>query len=717
MKKILTFVLSTTFTFGAVLGQTPQNPQQPRGEVPLEDVIRVTTALVQTDVVVTDKNDRVIPDLKLEDFELYENGKKQQVKFIEYISVDTGRRSEGDRPSNIAPSVAEDVARDVTARDLKRVFAFVVDDLTVAAPDLVYVRQALSDFVDNQMQEGDLVAIVRTVGGKGLLQQFTSDRRLLRRAVSQLNVVTSPFSSFNAPGIDKEINQQIGGTGGLRQPAGVEGSNTSGEDQGADTRSDDIGVSDDETTRLFRGLISLQTTNYLIDGMKQIPGRKSLVLISGGIPIFENTASGGVFSNVSYVLNQLTDNAVRAGVVINTLDPRGLRASPGVASFVDTPGKSALGGAGGTDPTFGRGSSDALSLPLAGGEDHLSLNTLSSSTGGVMIANVNDLKNGLQKIVSRSRGYYMIAYTPADKFDNKFRKLQIKVRRDGARVFNHSGYVAREERTDTSARTKEQLALEAAKSPLAKRDVDLAANVGYKLTAANKAAIDINLVIEAKKLTFTPTADGKQQASFDVVGFLYDQYGKLRGGFSETVKASLNPEEYQRALNEGVTYTANTELPSGYFQFRAVVREESTGRMGTISRYLEIPNLSNNKLTMSTLYLFAADPTGKAGPQPIQTLRRISQSQELRYAAVIYNAKRDGKSHTQLIISQGGSVLFKEPEQPLAGSDPTKVLKQGALGLSKVRPGRYLLTLVVTDPSADKKSNTISRSVDFTVVP
>src|SRR4029453_10425445 len=127
----------------------------------------------------------------------------------------------------------------------------------------------------------------------------------------------------------------------------------------------EFGGAEDETVRLFRGLITLQTTNYLIDSLREIPGRKSLGLISGGIPIFETNSTGSAYSSVSYMLNQLTDIATRAGVVINTLDPRGLRASPGVASFVDTPGRSALGGGSGA---FGRGESDALGPPLGGGE-------------------------------------------------------------------------------------------------------------------------------------------------------------------------------------------------------------------------------------------------------------------------------------------------------------------------------------------------------------
>jgi len=60
--------------------------------------------------------------------------------------------------------------------------------------------------------------------------------------------------------------------------------------------------------------------------------------------------------------------------------------------------------------------------------------------------------------------------------------------------------------------------------------------------------------------------------------------------------------------------------------------------------------------------------------------------------------------------------LLKEPEQEINVSDPTKAIKIGQLGVSRVKPGRYTLTLIVTDPQADKKFRTVSRSIDFTVV-
>src|SRR5262245_6510137 len=88
-------VLLLSFTIG--LSQTSQQ-QKPREEVGPDDVVRITTQLVQTDVVVVDSKDRVVKDLTLADFELYDNGKKQDLKFLEFISVAGSRRTEGQRP-------------------------------------------------------------------------------------------------------------------------------------------------------------------------------------------------------------------------------------------------------------------------------------------------------------------------------------------------------------------------------------------------------------------------------------------------------------------------------------------------------------------------------------------------------------------------------------------------------------------------------------------
>jgi hypothetical protein len=127
-------------------------------------------------------------------------------------------------------------------------------------------------------------------------------------------------------------------------------------------------------------------------------------------------------------------------------------------------------------------------------------------------------------------------------------------------------------------------------------------------------------------------------------------------------------------------------------------------------------------LSASSLLLGAAqqkDMTSTA-PTPISGNRRISRKQDLRYAVVIYNPKqKDGKPQvtTQLVISQNGQQIFKEAEEVVPGQgNGAQLIKIGQLGLSSVKPGRYTMSLIITDPLADKKAQTITRSMDFIVV-
>src|SRR5205085_981259 len=351
-------------------------------------------------------------------FDVYDNGRKQDLQFMEFVSVDTGRRTEGtDSSVKLAPGIDTSVPHDLAAKDVKRVVAFVIDDVTIPAADLARVREMLTDFVDNKMQAGDLVAVVRTFGGKGLLEQFTSDKQILRRAIATI-----------AP--------------------------------------------------------------------RAIPPYLAL-----------------------------TDNGTSTGVIINTLDAPGVRITGAVAKFNVRQGKSARGGGtfAGDDEnlSFGR-TADTLRLGEQTLTEQLSLRALAGSTGGVSVVNSNNFSAGLDRVLTRSRAYYRIAFKPSEKFDTKFHKLEVKVRRGGTRVYTAEGYYAYENKQAT-ARTKEDEIVHATTSPLARRDLDVAADLQYKFTPNNQVQLDINVLIDAHKLNFTRTQDGKYHTSFDVVEFVFDQ--------------------------------------------------------------------------------------------------------------------------------------------------------------------------------------------------
>lgn len=733
MKRITVSSLILGLTFSSLFAQKPPNPQKSQERAP-DDVLRITTELVQTDVVVMDKDEQPVRGLKLEDFELYENGKKQDLQFVEFISVDDStspiRSSDSDKTvagiDNTAP-------RDLTATDVRRVIAFVVDDVTIPTEDMSRVRQMLSGFVDNKMADGDLVAIIRTVGGKGLLEQFTTDRQILRRAISQLGVRSIPphlALSGSDTGRVTTVPNASGTDLGVTGDASASATISSGLDFEGPTEG---------TNQIPRATLALSVANQIINSLRQVPGRKNLILVSGGLPLFDLTRSGAVVADISQLFRLLTDNATRSGVAINTLDISGLATRPTVARFSDTPARSGLanlnteqevdpletpGAGGGIFGDERRSTGPGTAGGRFGGSlssGQLGLRVLAEYTGGVSVVNTNNFAAGLDRVMQRSRAYYRLAYRPTERFDNKFHKVEVKVRRPGARVYAAEGYVAREDRSEASA-TKEEQIIKAGLSPLARRDLDVAAELQYQFTPNNQAQLDINVFIDARKLKFTRSADGKYVTSFDVAGFVFDQFGKNRGGISQTINADLPEQEYQRALADGIGYTASTQAPPGLYQVRLVVREAETGKIGTVSRYFEVPDLTNKQLMMSSVMLYQVNIAGAdKTPQQLAATRVISRKNDLRYAVSAYNVKLEGakpQAKCQLMISQAGKLLFKEPEQPIqtAGTAPGQFIKVGQLGLSKVPPGRYVLTLIVTDPLADRKRQIVSRSVDFTVV-
>lgn len=693
--------------------QPPPPPPQQRQDVQAEDILRITTELVQTDVVVTDRDDQIISDLKLSDFEVFENGKKQELQFMEFISVNEPGRSEGSANVPRIAGVDTTVPTDTTAADLRRVIGFVVDDVTIPSEDMSRVRMLLLDFVNNKMRNGDLVAIIRTVGGRGLLEQFTADRQILRRAVNDLGVRTVP-PHLAFPGEEPgRITSTPAPFGDATAADTVTGTPNNGEFEGPA----------EGTNQIPRSMLGLSVANQTVNSLRQIPGRKNLVLLSGGLPMFDLSRSGAIIADITQIFRQLTDNATRSGVVINTMDVRGLKTTGAVAAFQDTPAKSALGGgtfAGGDEnANFGRGM-DTARLGDRSLTEQLTLRILASMTGGVSVVNTSNFDEGLEKVLKRSRGYYRLAYRPSEKFDNRFHKVNVKVRRSGVQVYSGEGYVARYDHSSDSP-TKEDEIVKAAISPLARRDLDVAAELQYLFSNTKQAELTINAFVNARNLNFKKVGD-RYHATLDVVGFILDQLGKSRGGISQTVNADLTEESYQRALASGLSYTANTQLPPGYYQVRLVVRETESGKIGTVSRYFEVPDLSQKQLTMGSVLLYEVNPTAKdKTPQLLPATRIISRKNDLRYASVIYNAKTEGgkpQVTSRLIISVGGRVLFQEPEQPATtpGSESGQWVRLGQLALGKVPPGRYVLTLVVTDPLADKKRQTVSRSVDFTVV-
>ncbi|MGZ8843666.1 MAG: VWA domain-containing protein, partial [Pyrinomonadaceae bacterium] len=333
IRRLLLSAILIVSTLPLSIGQQPQpspspeqkkpatSPTQPPPEMESQDVVKITTNLVQVDVSVT-KDGKQVTDLTPEDFELMEDGKPQTITNFSYISnfeatpanaqvTPAARKNDKDKT---APPVLPAVAR---PHEVRRTIALVVDDMGMSFQSVSLARKQARKFIDEQIQPNDLVAIIHTSGEVGALQQFTTDRRVLYNAIDRLRwypcsrAGVHVFTPLGVPVVPSDA------------PCGG--------------------------NRNIRG--TLQALKFIVQGMRELPGRKSLVLLSDYLPIETNEPGtnelnpgddglGDVRTDYLFLLHKVAELAIRGSVVIYAVDTRGL-AYTGITAADDLKGMSA----------------------------------------------------------------------------------------------------------------------------------------------------------------------------------------------------------------------------------------------------------------------------------------------------------------------------------------------------------------------------------------
>ena len=275
------------FTVVSVSIQAQQPSTTPAAD---DQVVRINTDLIQIDVTVTDKDGKVVTGLKPEDFELYENGERQKIANFSFVSRIAGGATTG--TVNNLPSSTSGGNVTPTRGNVRRTIALVVDDLSLSFASVYYTRKALAKFVDEQMQPDDLVAVIRTGGGVGALQQFTSDKRVLKAAIASIR--WNPFSSMDALASvgqnDTEITERFTSesdavaSGNSKQYTLIHPHDNIDEVQRA---SRDSAKNANAAVKAVYAQSSIGTLTYIIKGMAKLPGRKAMLLFSDGINIGE----------------------------------------------------------------------------------------------------------------------------------------------------------------------------------------------------------------------------------------------------------------------------------------------------------------------------------------------------------------------------------------------------------------------------------------------
>src|SRR5215475_12033095 len=720
--------------FYSVQSQEQKGKEQKKQDEPL---LRIETELVQIDVVVTDKQGKLVRDLKRVDFELFEDGKKQE---ITHFAVGTAAQParwlavEKKKPAEKSP--ADSTPVEIQAG---RYIVIAVDDFHIAPENLLNAKRTLQRFINNQMVAGDQVAIATTSGNIGMFQQFTNERDVLERAVNRLSVqnrqVTSPsdiprISEYQAELIDigdqdalELAVQEIlrlepmpspppnagrggGGRGGLNAPSPDGG--TSPRERAvlqAQSRARGIVAQNAHYTRA-----TLSNLESVIRNLRNLTGRKILILLSDGFFL------GGKNSSQIFDMRRITDAATRAGVVIYSIDARGLVA--------------VVPGGGASEPS----GADDINLPGARGRIEASaiqakldgLNALALDTGGTLFKNSNDLNLGLQRVLDANETYYVLAYEPATPYrDGRFHKLEVRIAdHPELNVRTRKGYFApsnkpagdlaeksSDKRKEKSPEKIAQLAkLEKEKEmreglgslvPLREIPVELA--VDFLDVSNGGSGALVNLHVDASQLNLRQV-NGTHQTALDLLAALFDEKGKAAANFVERISINIRPERLENAVKNGFNYRRLMALKPGFYQARVAIREEGSARMGSASRWVEIPDVGKKQLTLSGALLSAGSREDQSDlqlansvytPQPSSATRRFKKGGAVDFMVFAYNAKVEKNTADLVIQSQvysGSKLVYASPIAKMnipESVDLQRIPYVARISLDEFNPGPY----------------------------
>ncbi len=713
-----------TALFNGMGGLSPVvNAQQPQSKTQNDDVLRINADLVQTAFTVIDKNGRFVDGLDRGQFELTVDGKPRPISFFERVTAGSTRETQLAARNEPGTEPTKTVPPTVRGRSI----VFFIDDLHLSADSMNRTKQMLRRFLDTEMSSKDSVAITSASGQIGFLQQFTNNKQVLDAAMARLSPRPYDVRSYGTGSTKMrefdalEIDSSSGKTNGavlnfyIREcvvqsttpktiPVARAAIAASCETQVRNSARVVLMQAGAITQNMYASLESLMRSSA------RAAGRKLAFFISDGFLL--DTGPHG--PNLRGILDRIIDAAQRAGVVIYTVDSRGLV----------------------TDRVEANQSNVRLDVGAPVGEiaaNQDAMNALAGDTGGRALRNQNYFDRWVEKVLDETSNYYLLAWRP-DKEEEKapkFRHVKVTVRgRPDLIVRAPRGYVEGPlPKTETAAtvgkpaagnpKTPEGELGSALSDYYPSNSLATMLSLTYLNTPKNETVLTSSMQIANRGLNFGD--DGKQPATIKLAGVILNDKGKIASSFKNEL--SVNPLKAGESEGSGVIYNEHTPLAPGIYQVRVAARDERSGRVGSAMQFVVIPNLATRQLTTSSVLLggqvLENAKTKDAGPQiQLSVDHRFSRLARLGYWMFIYNARRDAAGAPNLTaqtqVLRDGRVMLSSPQRKLnqGGPDPDRIPFGEEMALQTLTPGRYDLRVTVTDSLA---GTSVIQTVDFEV--
>ena len=652
------------------------------------DVLRISSDLVQTDASVFDDSGRFVEGLKPNQFELRVNGQKRSILFFERVAA--GSKDEEAKLA-AARGRAHASSTSVAPLDRGRIVFVYLDDYHLSPTSITRVKEALLRFVDREMGQNDQMGIFAASGQLGFLQQLTTEKAVLRAAINKFGYRSfgsgdsgrTPMSEYEALAITREdhrildyfVEQFLKETG-LARPRGpsVAGSKTR---------------SQAETIVRGRARAIVEQTSALVDAT--LIGLERLTLSAESLPWRKLilTVSDG-FLTPNQDLRRITDAASRSGSVIYCLDARGLSSGADQAETklaFDNTGRLA---------SVASAAFSAVQAPLS----ELALNT-----GGRAFQSSNSLTDAVKNSLKETDHYYLIAWRPEEReiAAGKFNTIELKILdRPDLIVRVRNGFFSGESRLtpkklSDNSKTPSDPLTKALHSHFFGGDLRLDVSIGFTEIVGATASVIATIETDQDQLDLANRA-AKEDLVLDVVAAIINHEGKEVTAFKQRLNVA--------ATAKRVVHNQVIQLAPGLYQMRAAARDNGSGRIGSAAQWIEVPNLNLKPPLLSSLFVGEVDADSlSTGKLQINANHRFPLNSRLGFLTYIHGGggtlPPDITLQVQILRDDLPIVTKPLVKVETNGNPQTRQFPYGEdLSLSGLPAGKYVLQVTAIDRTA-----------------
>ena len=523
--------------------------------------------VVVVDVTVLGRDGKAVENLTKDDFELYEDGKLQQLQGCDLQRLETKVLPALNPPpktlvrrDNPLPAIATPPATVDSARDHRLMILF-FDFSSMQPAEQIRATEAGVKFLSTQMTASDLVSIMVFGSSLQTIQDFTADRDLLVETIQKLHIGdSSELASLGDTGPDSE-------------------------DQSGQF------VADETEFNIFNTDRKLAALEDAARKLSNYPQKKALVYFSSGV---EKT---GV-DNQSQ-LRATINTAVRSNVAFYPIDARGLTALvPG--------GDATQAGAVGSKLYSGAGQ---RSLSDSFHNQQETLYSLAADTGGKALLDSNDLTLGIKQVQKDIESYYILTYASANRAeDGRYRRIQVKVAPKLAamklKLDYRAGYFAPTTFAKMSGVDKEVRLQQALDSENPATDLPIAVEVDYFRLAKDKYFVPVSVKIPGSALSFR-SKGAKQATELDFISEIRDARGRVASLVRDTIPVKVDETTAGQVVRRQIQYDTGLTLAAGKYKLRFVARENGEGKVGTFETPFTIPDLSSGSALRLSSVIFS----------------------------------------------------------------------------------------------------------------